>query len=186
MINETSKNSSGGEIKEELFHGIQRDNLKVTTYPNGALKYCGEMKDELFHGIGCNYYPNKDYPFKKSQIYYYGQFENNFPHGEGVLYYIDGGVMYIGGWLKDGEGSYQHGKCGVEYDYKGDLLRMGEWCFGTFKPIEVPEEEKEEDEVRPLAFSTKKLPPPKTKTSSKRSMPSYNPDCKLKRRLKKE
>ena len=114
--------------KHELFEGEYKNGEKL----NGKLKTYFDSKNfmlkrEITLKNGKSFGKGKEY-FKNKKLKYIGEFQDDYYHGEGKLYYeFTGYINYIGEFKK----GKKHGK-GKEFDIFGNIINEGSFNNGKY------------------------------------------------------
>ena len=114
--------------KHELFEGEYKNGEKL----NGKLKTYFDSKNfmlkrEITLKNGKSFGKGKEY-FKNKKLKYIGEFQDDYYHGEGKLYYeFTGYINYIGEFKK----GKKHGK-GKEFDIFGNIINEGNFDNGKY------------------------------------------------------
>jgi hypothetical protein len=115
-------------INHELFEGEYKNGEKL----NGKLKTYFDSKNfmlkrEITLKNGKSFGKGKEY-FKNKKLKYIGEFQDDYYHGEGKLYYeFTGYINYIGEFKK----GKKHGK-GKEFDIFGNIINEGNFNNGKY------------------------------------------------------
>ena len=133
-----------GDLLNGQYHGNGTLYYNNCTYDKEFTKYIGEFKNDKFDGYGKLYLENNLYYegnfsnnffsgkgkiyYPEQKIYYDGQFENNLMNGEGIKYYTNGNIKI--------KGSFSDDKCIQGIYNNPEVIKIYEGEFQNGNPKE--------------------------------------------------